>query len=312
MINISYEQNPELYEDYEKSLKFLREQVKSKDYEYPKEKVNFHLYTEVRTPKELMVIKSLLATQNLEHCNIILWSDYDIQDNPLIEPYKQYLDFRVWDPVREAIGTPLEGHYQILMAKDHKHYLQSDMLRILALHKYGGIWADMDIIFLRDFVPLLDQEYMYMWGSELDFENQGACATVLALNKGSEFSLELLEELKRAPIVPATCCWGREMFATLYKRYKYPILPSAFFNTEWCINYKYPGYGDEVEKSWFKTNPNLEGDTRTGAEDGYMFREAFTWHWHNDSKKNQVPEPGSKFYLLSEWVEELLKEKEIL
>ena len=41
-----------------------------------------------------------------------------------------------------------------LKAMDGKHYLQSDLLRILVLYKYGGVWVDMDIIFLRDFKPL--------------------------------------------------------------------------------------------------------------------------------------------------------------
>ena len=172
MIDINFEETPVYYHDYEECLKFLRT-VKNEDYDYPNEKVNFHIYTEIKSKKELMVIK----------------------DNPLIQPYKQYLDLRVWNPVFEAKDTLLEGRYDVLLAKDHKHYLQSDLLRIIVLHKYGGVWADMDIIFLRDFVPLLGQEYMYMWGSETDFARMGACATVLSLNKGSEFSLELMKQL---------------------------------------------------------------------------------------------------------------------
>ena len=308
MIDVDFKTHPQLYNDYEECLKFL-ETVKEEDFEYPEEKVNFHFYTEIKNPKQLMVIKSFLATQNLEKCNLILWSDYDIQDNPLIQPYKEYIDFRVWDPVSEAIGTPLENHLHILLAKDEKHYLQSDLLRILALHKYGGIWADMDIIFLRDFKPLMGQEYMYMWGSETDFANQGACATVLSLNKGSELSLELINEVKGAPPRPATTCWGRDIFATLFRRYKYNILPGTFFNTEWCINKKYPGLGTEIEKSWFRTNPSLAQDSSYGSEDSYLFKQAFTWHWHNDSAKNELPTPGSKFFLLSEWIDDILKHK---
>ena len=55
-------------------------------------------------------------------------------------------------------------------------------MRLLVLHKYGGVWVDMDVVFLRDFKPLLDQEWMYMWGSETDFIKEGACATVLSLH----------------------------------------------------------------------------------------------------------------------------------
>lgn len=310
MIDISFEKNSELYRDYEKCLEFLSN-IKEEDYEYPEEQVNFHIYTEIKTEKELMVIKSYLATQNLEKCKLTVWSDYSIEDNPLIQPYKEHLNLKVWDPVNEAIGTPLEGRYDLLLAKDHKHYLQSDLLRILVLNKYGGIWVDMDIIILRDFLPLMDQEYMYMWGSETDFATMGACATVLSLQKNSEFSNKLIEQLKITPPIPATCCWGKDMFAPLYRKYQYPILPSTFFNTEWCINVKYPGtgYSTQIQKSWFKNAPKPENDTRFGADNNYLFLEAFTWHWHNDSKKDMIPEPGSKFWLLTEFINQKLIEK---
>ena len=60
MIDISYEKNPIYYRDYEECLRFLRT-IKNENYEYPEEKVNFHIYTEVRNEKELMIIKSFLA-----------------------------------------------------------------------------------------------------------------------------------------------------------------------------------------------------------------------------------------------------------
>ena len=104
------------------------------------------------------------------------------------------VSFKVYDAEEEAVGTPLENNPKLKM-KDSKYYLQSDLARILLLYKYGGIWADMDIIFLRDFKPILDQEYMYMWGSETDFVKEGACATVLSLHKNSQLSLEFLKEL---------------------------------------------------------------------------------------------------------------------
>ena len=80
MINISYEQNPDLYFDYRLGLNLLRS-LKEDDYSYPAEVVNFHVYTEVKTEKELECVKSFLATQNLNHTNLIIWSDYSIEDN---------------------------------------------------------------------------------------------------------------------------------------------------------------------------------------------------------------------------------------
>tara|TARA_Y100000816_G_C26098298_1_gene581594 strand:- start:1696 stop:2601 length:906 start_codon:yes stop_codon:yes gene_type:complete len=301
MIDISFKKNPELYKDYEACLDFLKN-IDIKEYEYPKNKTIFHVYTEVKTTKELMVIKSFLATQNLDHCEMVVWSDYNIEDNPLIQPYKKYLTLKVWNAFEEAEGTILDKKYHILNARDHKYYLQSDLLRLLVLHKYGGVWVDMDVILLRDFKPLLDQEYMYMWGSETDFVREGACATVLSLQKNSEFSLELLKQVLVTPARPATACWGKEMFAHLYRRYPFPILPSTFFNTEWCVNVKHKGLGDVMDKSWF---------VDVGHKNDYLFPEAFAWHWHNSSNKDRQVEEGSKFHILETMMDQKILEKKL-
>ena len=301
MIDISFERNRELYEDYEECIKFLKT-VDNSDYEYPQEKVKFHIYTEIKTTKELMAIKSYLATQNLEKTELVVWSDYDISDNPLVQPYKDMVTLKVYDPEMEAIGTPLEGNEKLKM-KDPKYYLQSDLARLLLLYKYGGVWYDMDVILLRDFKPILDQEYMYMWGSETDFVRQGACATVLAGHPKSDFMLQLLVQLIGTPARAGTTCWGKDMFALLYSRYRFNIMPAAFFNIEWYINRKEPGLGDKIESQWF-LNP-LENDE-------HMFLDSFGWHWHNSSKKDFDVVEGSKFRNLEKLIDSKLKEKGLL
>ena len=248
-----------------------------------------------------MVVKSYLATQNLDKTEMIIWSDYDISDNSLIQPYKDLVSFKVYDAEEEAVGTPLENSPKLKM-KDSKYYLQSDLARILFLYKYGGVWADMDIIFLRDFKPILDQEYMYMWGSETNFAIEGACATVLSGKPKSTFMSELINQLIQTPARPATVCWGKDMFAALYRRYKFNVMPAAFFNIEWCINKKHPGYGDEIERQWF-LNP-LENKE-------HLFLDSFGWHWHNSSKKDFEVVSGSKFDLLEKRINKILQKKEI-
>ena len=301
MIDISLDTHYDLYRDYKKGLEFLSN-IKDENYSYPDEIVNFHVYTEIKTPKELMVIKSYLATQNLEKTRLIVWSDYSIEYNPLILPFKKYIDLRVYDPYEEAKGTPLEGHW-FLGLKDPKYYLQSDLARLLFLWKYGGVWADMDIVFLRDFKPLLDQEYMYMWGSEIEYKVEGACATVLAGKRNSSFTTTLLEQLLITPPRAESTCWGKDMFAQLYKRYKFNILPSTFFNTEWLISCCYPE--ESVERHQYLFDKPID-------DEYYLFEDAFAWHWHNSSKKDMTYTSGSKFGLLESKTNELLKTRGIL
>ena len=304
MINLSLETHPELYVDYRKGIELLKT-IKDEDYSYPDEVTNFHVYTEFKNSKELMVLKSYLATQDLEKTKLIIWSDYDISDHPAIQPYKGLgcLDFRIYDPYEEAKGTPVEGVGQ-LAANDTKYYLKSDFLRILAGYKYGGVWIDMDIVFLRDFKPILDQEYMYQWGGDTDFAAQGACATVLSLFKESEFATELLSELLRMPIIPDSTIWGKDMFAQLWRRYpKFTIFPSTFFNTEWLISKVSPEERDSAKLGWF--------DGKLQKQD-HLFLDAFAWHWHNSTNKDKSIVDGSKFDLLEKLTDKKLRQRNLI
>lgn len=303
MINISKETHPELYYDYKSGLNYLSK-IDDKDHKYPDEVTTFHIYTEIKNDKELECVKSFLATQNLEKTKLKLWSDFNIEENELLAPYKDYIEFKVYNPFEEAVGTPLENEHDKLRAADAKHYLQSDLFRLMILHKYGGVWADMDIVFLRDFKPILDQEYMYQWGSETDYGRQGACATVLSMKKQSEFSYKMLEVLKTMPITGGTI-WGKDTFARLWNVYpQFTIFPSTFFNTEWLISKVDEPLSRETEENWFYN--------KTGIAKDNLFLEAFAWHWHNTSNKDKPIEDGSKFDLLRKRTNELLSTRGIV
>ena len=296
MINIDISTNPNLYVNYLEGLSFLKN-IKDEDYKYPNEIVNFHVYTEVRNEKELDCIKSYFATQNIEKTKLIIWSDYDISNQENLKEYAELIDFRVYNPVEEAKGTILENKLEILTATDMKHYLQSDLLRILALHKYGGIWIDMDILLLRDFKPILDQEFLYQWGGDIDFENQGCCGTVMSLKKNSELSTLLLTEILSSPIIGGTTIWGKDLFARVYRKTKYTIFPSTFFNTEWLMSKINEPLSNEILEMWFEKE----------CPDDLLFTEAFAWHWHNSSNKNKTINENSKFYKLSCIIGEKIK-----
>lgn len=298
-MNILELTNPEFYTDYEKCLSFLD----SVDFNQPKDyKTNFHTYSEIKSEKELMVVKSFLATQNLEKSNFILWSDYDISNNELLEPFKEYIEFKVFDPKIESMGTCLSNKEQHLNSNDNLYWLKSDLFRILITHKYGGVFTDMDFIYLNDFSPLLDYEFTYQWGSELSFDGFGTCGTVMKLDKESELSKLMLDELCESSIHPNTTVWGKDLFAKVYRKHKFVVFPSTFFNTEWMINKKYPGKGDATERGWFTPN-EYSND---------LFINTFGWHWHNSSHKNKVVNEGSKFDLLSKHIDNKLKKKGIL
>jgi len=308
MIDISLAKYPNLYRDYANGLKFLS-LIKEEDYSYPDDdslysgKVNFHVYSEIKTDKELESVKSFLATQNLDHTRLILWSDYEIYDNRLLQPYKHLITFKVYNAREEAKGTLLEDHPIWINSdiSDTKHYMKSGILRFLVTHKYGGVWADMDMVFLRDFKPILDQEWAYMWGGETDFKNFGPCAAMMNFKKQSQHSKICLEEICTTPIHKDSTILDHMLLAKVYSRQPFSVFPSTFFNTEWLIS---------------KTDPDFRslvghGFNKVETERDILFLDAFAWHWHNSSNKDREIQVGSKFDLLRKRTEQLLKEKGI-
>jgi hypothetical protein len=298
MINISLETHPDLYVDYVKCIDFLK-LIAEDNYTYPGHSVNYHVYSEVRTDKEMLCIKSFFATQNLNKSKLVLWSDWDVTGNEMLQPFKDLIDFRVYDPVELARGTILEGRTQLLLAKDTKHYMMSGMLRFLALFKEGGFWVDMDMILLRDLVPIMDQEFAYQWGSETDFKGFGPCAAFMNIFSHSEHATICLEEIIKAPVRANTVSRDCEMLAKVYQRRPFTVFPSPFFNAEWLINKKYPPLGDIVQNGWFRKTDHST----------WLFPESFAWHWHNSSSRNHTIEPGSKFDLLTKMMDTKLKER---
>jgi|LakMenE18May11ns_1017448.scaffolds.fasta_scaffold9957368_4 hypothetical protein len=292
----TYNDNKNLFYDYKVCSEFL----KTTDFKQGEESSIFHCYTDLLTDKEEWVVKSFLATHDYTKHKFILWHDNRISPE-MIKKYEKYVDIKYFDFDAEKKNTPVE-HISEERIKDSKYYLKSDLMRLLVLHNYGGIFTDMDIFYLRDFSPLIGFDFMYQWGSETQFDVQGACATVIGGNKHSNFFKTMLSEISQIAPVKDTTIWGKDLFAKVWRKKPFLIFPSFFFNAEWMINVKYKPYGDTLLTGWFEKNEHSE----------VLFLESFAWHWHNSSNKNRIIQKGSKFDLLRDFINTKLVEKNIL
>jgi len=308
MINVSLEKNPELYiNGFQNCLSFLRD-LKEENYSYPAPKVNFHVYSDILNEKQLMSVKSFLATQNLDHAVLNLWSDVDLTKNRLIVPYLPYVVWRKYNPYLETKDTPLEGNDKYIYAKDSKHWLQSGILRFLAIYKYGGIWFDMDMILLRDFRPIMDQEFAYMWGECTDFgrkkslNSYGPCAALVGGEKQSYHTKTCMEEIARTHLIENTACLDHELLAEVYQLNRFTVFPSCFFEAEWQMGDMGKQVNLEIVDGWFRKNKYSNN----------LFLETFSWHWHNSGQGKREVEEGSKFDLLQKLTDEKLKDKGLL
>lgn len=254
-------------------------------YPYP---TNIHFHWHVGLPfgrKQVVAIKAALTTQDLRFVKVYVWCNVDLTDNEWFKPVAPYVTFHVYDPIAEAEGTSLEGLAHLLSATDHLGWLQSDLFRILILYKYGGVYVDQDVILLRSLAPLLGNEWMYQWGSELDKIN----GAVMHMRRGSTLGQILLGFLPWVPVSKASTDWSSTLYSAVRCVYSdWLVLPCAWFNTEWQMGWN---MGESAHP--FRRNPRQSSE---------LFNGVFAWHWHN--KWDAPIEKGSKYEILETIVNE--------
>ena len=288
LISVSLTTHYELYHNWESSLAFCRALPDIA----PAEPVTFHMFWRERRgrfwPKrrrfgrrQALSVKAFLATQDLSKCSLVLWSDEDLSQNEWLRPFRVYITLRIYEPEVEVRGTSLEPHWKIYRQRDARVYRDSDLFRILALHNYGGVYVDMDMVLLRSLGVFLDQEFVYQW----DRYDGLCCNALMALRAGSEFARELIRGVIEIP--PGKYNWGRENLRRAIDRGRpIAVFPSPFFDTEW------------------QANEHFEPFRKTAAATNF-FEGAFSWHWHN--RWDEPIETGSKFQLLEARVDDVLR-----
>jgi hypothetical protein len=133
-------------------------------YPVPDGGFKFHaFYAGPNRPFHTIVIDAFLATQRLgDGHRMIYWLESEETWEEVTETYRAYsafVEFRVFVPAVEAAGTCMETKPEFISeeyrrGKDMPVTSWSDLVRVVLLHKYGGIWLDADTILLRDLTPL--------------------------------------------------------------------------------------------------------------------------------------------------------------
>lgn len=134
------------------------------------------------------LLESFLATQNLKTSKFFFWMDPAPSPvDPFVQEYTKLgagsIEFRYLDLQMLAAGTCLEHSGQLgPISAAMKQQSQSNLVRILLLNYYGGVWIDTDCVIMRDLrYPV---EFLGEFASKVtmhDVYNNN----VLALRKGS-------------------------------------------------------------------------------------------------------------------------------
>jgi hypothetical protein len=288
VIAISPDTHYQLYHDWPQALAFCRALPDVP----PPASVTFHMFWRGRRAgflrkarpfgrKQALPVKAFVATQDLSRCSLVLWGDQDLSGNPWLAPFAPHVTCRVYEPDVEVRGTSLEARPDLYGQQDRRVWRDGDLFRILVLHRYGGVYIDMDLVLLRSLGALLDQEFIYQWDN-FDGVYNGA---IMHLHRHSAFARELIAGIVELPA--GDCNWGRENLRRAIDRgVPITVFPSPFFDTEW------------------QADPAFEPFRRTAAS-ANMYDGAFAWHWHN--RWDDPIEPGSKFQLLEARVDARLR-----
>jgi hypothetical protein len=116
--------------------------------------------------RELLMLESLIASQIHSSNRIILWSNGPLASEELdglSDRFPDRIEVRVVDLDTLSAGTPIEGSERLEHIYDGKAWLDGDVVRVLVLWNYGGIWVDMDMIVTRDLSVLTEHEWVEQW-----------------------------------------------------------------------------------------------------------------------------------------------------
>ncbi|KAF9475692.1 glycosyltransferase family 32 protein [Pholiota conissans] len=256
-------------------------------------------------PRQEWMLKSFFATQDISRSRLTLWSNGELAtDNLILQTYlKRFPDafaIKVADIPTLAKGTELDGS-SLLTSKDAKAWVDGDLIRLLLLWNFGGVWVDMDSLLTRDLDPLLEHEFVTQWDcyDKLYVPLNGA---LMRFRKHSPYLCEAFHVITTSPPPRSgSTDWGATLYLKLWRRLlagsipPFKVLPFCFSDGRSCrLDNRLPDpfVPDHKDGKWTGGLTLQEGG---GLDD--VLHKIFGVHLHNQWEK-PYPENG--------WVERLL------
>ncbi|KAF8627348.1 hypothetical protein AX15_004418 [Amanita polypyramis BW_CC] len=272
------------------------------------ERVPFHVYwrSDLRAfgPRQELMLKSFVATQDMDRVKLVLWSNGDLTGNLILksylEEYPAQFEMRVVDIPSLARGTELEGS-ALLKVADSKAWVDGDLIRLLLLWNYGGVWVDMDSLLTRDLEPLLEHEFVTQWDC-YDKKYTALNGALMRFRKHSPYLCEAFHIMTTSrPPRSGSTDWGSILYLKLWRRLiaagvpPFKILPFCFNDGRSCrIDNRIPDpFAPDHGSGKWTMGLGLE---KGGGLD-HVLHKVFGIHLHNQWEK-EFPSGG--------WVDRLL------
>ncbi|KAH9979746.1 hypothetical protein BJV74DRAFT_719285, partial [Russula compacta] len=206
-------------------------------------------------PRQEAMLKSVLATQPRARSRLVLWSDRDMSADVLLRAYvERYgasgergrrIELRVVDLPLLAQGTELED--SALMRSPLSDGSSSvsnadadaELVRLLVLWRYGGVWVDMDSLLTRDLMPLLEHEFVTQWKCDYGTNTPPMTGALMHFYQHSPYLCEAFHVLATSP-PRSSADWGARLYDNLWRRLiaegwpPFKILPFCFSDGRSC------------------------------------------------------------------------------
>ncbi|KAJ7982785.1 glycosyltransferase family 32 protein [Mycena polygramma] len=257
-------------------------------------------------PRQEWMLKSFFATQHLPTSRLVLWSNGNLGQNTILSGYltrfPESFALRVVDIPSLARGTELEGS-PLLVQKDAKAWVDGDLIRLLLLWNFGGVWVDMDSLLTRDLDPLLEHEFVTQWDC-YDKIYQPLNGALMRFKQHSPYLCEAFHIIATADAPrPGSTDWGSLLYLKMWRALvaggvpPFKVLPFCFSDARSCrLDNRLPDpfVPDDVRGNRMGVWNGGMGER--GKLDGAL-QKIFGVHLHNQWEK-AYPEGG--------WVERLL------
>ncbi|GAA5907685.1 uncharacterized protein JCM6883_001859 [Sporobolomyces salmoneus] len=221
-------------------------------------------------PRQIALLESILYTQDERTTRIIFWTNAEfprIVENlpslqPLLERFPSRLQVKRVDKKELARGTPMDGSEYLELA-DQQAWVDGDLVRVLVLYQFGGIWIDFDTILTgkRDLRVLLEHEWVTQWDC-YDKVYQPLNGAMMHFYQNSPYLCEMLYIMATSP--PPTknsVDWGSRLYSKLWRSLvsrsikPFQVLPFCFTDGVSCrLDNRLPDpFGEKkAEKKWGK------------------------------------------------------------
>jgi len=128
----------------------------------------------------------------------------------------------------------------VMKVQDVKAWVDGDLVRLLLLWNFGGVWVDMDELLTRDLGPLLDYEFVTQWDC-YDKIYQPLNGALMHFRQHSPYLCEAFHIMSHSPPPrPGSTDWGSTLYHQLWRRLvhghvpPFAILPFCFSDGRSC------------------------------------------------------------------------------